>query len=171
MPARSDSSIAWREFLRQQDDAPSPFVLSAATDVIMKTSCRMALGWPGDTALVVDLSPSQLEDEWAADRILTLVDASGFERSRLIIRVSEALCLQFSGTVVRNLQVLQQAGIWLALEDFENRVSPASSSIKFDQIGIGRTFLSSLASAGEDQVMEAFTGVARPSRARRVASR
>ncbi len=171
LPARSDSSILPSEFLTQQDDAPSAFVTRAATDVIMKTSCRMAMGWPGETALVVDLTPGQLEDQWAADRILTLVDASGFERTKLIIRVSEALCLQFSASVARNLQQLQQAGIWLALEQFENRVSPASSSIRFDQIAIGRTFVSSLASAGEDQVMKAFTGETRPARAKRVAKR
>jgi diguanylate cyclase (GGDEF)-like protein len=169
--ASSDSSILPSKLLSQQDDAPSAFVLRAATDVIMKTSCRMAVAWPGETALVVDLTPGQLEDEWAADRILTLVDSSGFERSKLIIRVGEALCLQFSASVARNLQQLQQAGIKLALEAFENRVSPASSSIRFDQIAIGRTFLSSLASAGEDQVMEAFTGAARPVPARRVAKR
>lgn len=164
-PESSDSSVVSHE-----DGVPLAFVVSAATDVIMKTSCRMASAWPSETALVVDLTPGQFEDEWAADRILMLVDSSGFERSKLIIRVSEALCSQFSRTVMENLQRLQQAGISLALQDFENRVSPTQSSIRFDQIAIGRTFLTSLID-GENQVMEAFAGAARPGGPRRVAKR
>ncbi len=117
------------------------FLVAAALEILIKESRRIATTWLGGSAVVVQLSIDQLQDEWAADRLITIIKCGGLEASDLVVKVKES-CFTCAAAV-RNLQTLQQAGIRIILADFKNVSAGRCSSIRFDYIELSDDYLNS----------------------------
>jgi diguanylate cyclase (GGDEF)-like protein len=124
-------------------DQLSTFLSAAAMEAAIKASRRIAATWLGGTAVAVRLSADQLEDEWAANRLLTIMTCNGLQPSKLVVKVKESCFSAASSTAVHNLEILQRAGIRIVLSDFRNSSKGRSSSITFDHVELDDAYLTS----------------------------
>ena len=93
-------------------------VIRELNDVILKRALDAASEWPIDIDLSFNLSAVQLGRAGAAERLLFILENSGFSPSRVQFEVTETAILSDMGTARIEMEKLQNAGCKLALDDF-----------------------------------------------------
>jgi EAL domain-containing protein (putative c-di-GMP-specific phosphodiesterase class I) len=97
--------------------------------------------------LNVNLSARQLGDPELVDRVITTLEATGFDPTRLVLEITENALIEDIETAVRQLEALRTLGIRIALDDFGMGHSSLRHLAKLpvDVLKIDRLFVQALA--------------------------
>jgi diguanylate cyclase (GGDEF)-like protein len=115
---------------------------------VMRQALALAVRWPGELSLAVNVSPVQFKDPLLADRIQVLLREVGFAPGRLEIEVSEHSLLHDNTLTLATIQRLKNAGVRISLDDFGTGYAALSQfrELPFDRIKIDRHFVNSMRS-------------------------
>ena len=85
---------------------------------IAKTALENAAHWPANMRLSINVTPADLAAPSFADELLSIVEASGFDKNRLTLEITEHVLLDELERSASMLLTLQDAGMRIALDDF-----------------------------------------------------
>jgi diguanylate cyclase (GGDEF)-like protein len=121
-------------------------IIGALAQVLLRKAARAAVGWPEDTFLSFNLSPSQLVDQRTSERVLAILDETGLPPQRLEIEITETgmMCEPASAEAI--VEDLRAAGIRIALDDFGTGQSSLGRlrQLHFDKIKIDQAFVAAM---------------------------
>lgn len=130
---------------------------------ILRQACQVAVRWPGNVFLSIDVLSSQLKDGKFTNRVLDILQETGLAPERLEIEVTES-------TLVRNLDAaqdilggLRQAGVRIVLDNFGTGYSSLYHlrNFKMDKIKIDGSFVHGMLFEKEDAgIVRALVGLA-----------
>lgn len=126
-------------------------------DWVLSTACRQLRDWQrsglGDLTMSVNVSPRQLRDPDFAQRVCSILLASGIEPAALELEITETEALQSTQDGTRRLEPLRALGIKIAIDDFGTGFSSLSrlQSMPIDRLKIDQSFVRDLADAGNDR--------------------
>lgn len=114
-------------------------------DWVLGEACKVARRWP-ELSVAVNLSPAQFRTTGFADRVTSLVTASGVKPEQIELEVTEGMLIADDDLVRDCLHALRRAGFRIALDDFGTGYSSLSYLRKFevDKIKIDRSFVQQL---------------------------
>jgi EAL domain-containing protein (putative c-di-GMP-specific phosphodiesterase class I) len=127
---------------------------------VMAAACRVAMTWPDNVHLSVNVSPIQLARADFLESVKHALDSSGLAPSRLEMEITESVLLDHD---TRNLELLGQLhdlGIGISLDDFGTGYSSLSylDRFAFDKIKIDRSFVMRLGdSSGISTIISAIS--------------
>jgi diguanylate cyclase (GGDEF)-like protein len=113
---------------------------------IMRQAFEEARTWDSGLSLSVNISPSQLQDPWLAQKIVKLLVETGFPAERLEVEITESSLFENLGLAQSIVASLKNQGIRIALDDFGTGYSSLAHlrALPFDRIKIDRSFVMSL---------------------------
>jgi diguanylate cyclase (GGDEF)-like protein len=129
----------------------------------MRDACRVAVTWPDDIRVAVNVSTIQFHRPGLREVVLQALAASGLAPHRLEIEITESIFLDSSEGTMQALHGLKSLGVRIALDDFGTGYSSLSylQSFPFDKIKIDRSFIQALANReGAAAVIKAITDLA-----------
>lgn len=109
-------------------------------------ACRIAAQWPAHLMVAVNLSPVQLLSGAIVNTIRDVMERYSLPAYRLEIEITEGILLTDSEMVLRQLTVLRDMGVAVALNDFGTGYSSLSYLWKFpfSKLKIDRSFAAAL---------------------------
>lgn len=134
---------------------------------LFEEACQQLARWDADgltgadraLRLFVNLSPRQLAEEGAVDRLLEAVVSQELDPGRLVMELTETAVMRRPGEVDR----LTDAGIGLAIDDFGTGYASLAylKLLDVDLLKIDRSFVGGLGTSREDTaIVEAVIGLA-----------
>ncbi|KYK49911.1 hypothetical protein A1D31_39515 [Bradyrhizobium liaoningense] len=138
-------------------------LINALGDQLFRRACLDATAWPKTFSLAFNISPVQLRDSALGERILLIVEQTGFSPRRLEIEITESAFLESDGAAKIVIDELRQAGVRIALDDFGTGYATLSQLLSFrpDKIKIDRSFVSRLNDSTDSRVIvRAILGLA-----------
>lgn len=110
---------------------------------LLEQACREASSWGPDVILSFNVSPVQLKDPWLAERILEVLDRTGFSPRRLTMEITENALIVEPENAKRIVSMLKRHGMQLALDDFGTGFSSICHlrMLPFDKLKIDRSFI------------------------------
>ncbi|WP_296707785.1 EAL domain-containing protein [Rhodoblastus sp.] len=123
--------------------AESGELIHAITRAALRKALRAARNWPHDIKLSFNISIRDLVSQRALTQIMTLIEGSGFDPSRLDIEVTEtALVADFERAAAAIAQ-LKRMGVNISLDDFGAGHSSLAyiHRLPLDMIKIDRSFV------------------------------
>ena len=130
-------------------------------DWVLESACRSALLWPEDIGVSVNMSPVQLREQHdVVSRVTKILDATGFDPSRLSIEITETAALMEKQYTIDCLRKFQKLGIDIVLDDFGVGHSSLSylQSFPFDKLKLDRSFVSSQYSSSKTRAIMKLVG-------------
>ncbi len=102
--------------------------------------------------VAVNVSAVQFRNPLLGDRIMMLLNLSGFDPSMLTLEITEAVLMDDTSTVRATLQQLHHAGIGLSLDDFGTGYSSINylKLFPFKKVIIDRSFIKELVDNSDD---------------------
>lgn len=130
----------------------------ALSDHILRSALRAASAWPAVLAgqrLAVNITASDIARAGFADRLLGMVDDSGFPRSRLTVEVTETGLIEELGEAAKLLSTLRQAGCRVAIDDFGTGYSSLAylKALPLDYLKIDRRLSQDIAGSPRDRIV------------------
>lgn len=124
-------------------------LIGPLSDAIMREACWKAAAWArqGRPAKVaVNVSALQFRDEQFAENVLRLVEHAGLPPDHLELEITETVVMENPDRALRIIEVLREAGVRLAIDDFGCGHSSlaALSKLPFDVIKIDQQFVRAL---------------------------
>lgn len=131
---------------------------------VLRRACTEALNWPklpdADMApsLSVNISTLQLQDPNIVERIVSVLDDTGFPADRLELEVTESVLIADSEKVTVILNQLSEIGIKLAMDDFGKGYSSLSylQNFSLSKLKIDRYFISDLNTSKGQSIVRAI---------------
>ena len=122
---------------------------------LLAKACRKALEAPGDFALAVNISPSQVRDQWFPEKTLRALRESGFPARRLEIEVTESAVIGDMARARSSLMSLKNQGVGVALDDFGAGHSSLYllRDLPIDKVKIDRSWISRFTGDRENAAM------------------
>ncbi len=119
---------------------------------VLDRACQTLFDWP-QVALAIHLSPSQLGSDRVVERVLAILERTGFEAERLQLEVTEHTILDLRA--VEKLKQLRATGIKIVLKDFGTGYSSLSylQKLNIDKVKIDRSFVQDLANLQESKAI------------------
>jgi len=119
---------------------------------VLRAACTEAANWPSDLTIAINLSPAQFRSKELVSIIVGALAASGIAPQRLELEITETVIMHDSEAVFAALEQLRELGVRIALDDFGTGYSSLSflQKFPFDKVKIDRSFVSELASEGEE---------------------
>ena len=113
---------------------------------LLAQACRKALSAPGEFQLAVNISPSQVRDQWFPEKVLRTLKETGFPSQRLEIEVTESAMIGDIQRAKTALLSLKNQGVKIALDDFGTGYSSLFllRELPIDKLKIDRSFVSSM---------------------------
>ncbi|MGD9893714.1 MAG: putative bifunctional diguanylate cyclase/phosphodiesterase, partial [Dehalococcoidia bacterium] len=119
---------------------------------VVESACRSAIAWQRLRAdgpplrVSINISAGHLQQSDLAAQVATLLDATGFDPSSLILEITENALLQDATAALHSIRALKRLGIQLAIDDFGTGYSALSYLRRFpvDSIKIDRSFVREL---------------------------
>ncbi len=110
---------------------------------VLEQACRVALCWPENVHIAVNLSPVQFRDPKIVETVQTVLADTGLPASRLELEVTEGVLIADEQQALRTLSELRELGVTLALDDFGTGYASLSYLRKFpfEQIKLDRSFV------------------------------
>jgi predicted signal transduction protein with EAL and GGDEF domain len=158
----SDGRIAGFEMLARWhhpvsgDISPSVFVplaesiglIGIMSEQLIRQACLVALTWPADIFVSVNVSPVQLRDRSFPAALRAILDETGLPPLRLEIELTETALIDDFQLAHEILVDLKSTGIRLALDDFGTGYSSLRhlQSLPLDKIKIDMGFVGSMTS-------------------------
>jgi diguanylate cyclase (GGDEF)-like protein len=131
---------------------------------LLAQSCRKALDAPGEFNLAVNISPSQVRDQWFPEKVLRTLRETNFPAQRLEIEVTESAMIGDVARAKSSLMSLKNQGVRVALDDFGTGYSSLFllRELPIDKIKIDRSFVSRLVTDRESgTIVGALVGLGR----------
>ncbi|WP_395645647.1 putative bifunctional diguanylate cyclase/phosphodiesterase [Terricaulis sp.] len=119
---------------------------------LLAQACRKALEAPGDFTLAVNISPSQIRDQWFPEKVLRTLKETGFPAQRLEIEVTESAMIGDIQRAKSALMSLKNQGVRIALDDFGTGYSSLFllRALPIDKLKIDRSFVATLTADREN---------------------
>ncbi|SDA34618.1 diguanylate cyclase (GGDEF) domain-containing protein [Methylobacterium sp. UNC378MF] len=113
---------------------------------ILREACRVAVGWPNDIRIAVNLSPRQFRHSDLPQLVRSALRTTGLDAPRLELEVTESVFLEATPAINATLVKLREMGVRLSLDDFGTGYSSLSylRRIAFDKIKIDQSFVRDL---------------------------
>jgi len=131
---------------------------------LLAQACRKALDAPGEFMLAVNISPSQVRDQWFPEKVLRTLRETGFPAQRLEIEVTESAMIGDIQRAKSSLMSLKNQGVKVALDDFGTGYSSLFllRALPIDKLKIDRSFVSTLTADRENAtIVGALVGLGR----------
>ena len=131
---------------------------------LLAQACRKALEAPGLFTLAVNISPSQVRDQWFPEKVLRTLRETGFPAQRLEIEVTESAMIGDIQRAKSSLMSLKNQGVKVALDDFGTGYSSLFllRALPIDKLKIDRSFVSTLTADRENAtIVGALVGLGR----------
>ncbi|HYD71736.1 MAG TPA: EAL domain-containing protein [Candidatus Binatia bacterium] len=129
---------------------------------LLAQACRKSLDAPGEFMLAVNISPSQVRDQWFPEKVLRTLRETGFPAQRLEIEVTESAMIGDMERAKRSLLSLKNQGVKIALDDFGTGYSSLFllRALPIDKLKIDRSFVSTLTAEHENAtIVRALVGL------------
>ncbi len=113
---------------------------------IMRQACIRARSWPPELQLAVNISPQQLQDRQLPEKIMGILNETGFAPGRLEIEITETALIADIEAARKALMSLRALGIRIALDDFGTGYSSLYhlKELKFDKLKIDRSYIATI---------------------------
>ena len=131
---------------------------------LLAQACRKALDLPGDFTLAVNISPSQVRDQWFPEKVLRTLKETGFPAQRLEIEVTESAMIGDIQRAKSSLMSLKNQGVKVALDDFGTGYSSLFllRALPIDKLKIDRSFVGTMTTDRENAtIVGALIGLGR----------
>lgn len=117
---------------------------------VLRTACNVAVEWPRQLTVSVNLSPRQFEDGFLAGHVARALEASGLDPRRLELEITEGLLLSDADSVMQQLRDLKALGVGIAMDDFGTGYSSLNYlwRFPFGKLKIDQSFVRAL--GGDD---------------------
>jgi diguanylate cyclase (GGDEF)-like protein len=148
-PHRLRGMISPVDFIPVAEDAG---LVDAMFWALLAQACRKALDAPGEFMLAVNISPSQVRDQWFPEKVLRTLRETGFPPQRLEIEVTESAMIGDVARAKSSLMSLKNQGVRVALDDFGTGYSSLFllRELPIDKLKIDRSFVARLTTDREN---------------------
>jgi diguanylate cyclase (GGDEF)-like protein len=148
-PHKERGMISPTQFIPVAEEAG---LVDAMFWTLLAQACRKALDAPGDFMLAVNISPSQIRDQWFPEKVLRTLKETGFPARRLEIEVTESAMIGDVQRAKSALMSLKNQGVKVALDDFGTGYSSLFllRELPIDKLKIDRSFVSTLTADREN---------------------
>ncbi|MGE0595732.1 MAG: putative bifunctional diguanylate cyclase/phosphodiesterase [Hyphomonadaceae bacterium] len=160
-PHKERGMISPAEFIPVAEEAG---LVDSMFWALLAQACRKALDEPGDFILAVNISPSQVRDQWFPEKVLRTLKETGFPAQRLEIEVTESAMIGDIQRAKTSLMSLKNQGVKVALDDFGTGYSSLFllRALPIDKLKIDRSFVASLTTDRENAtIVGALIGLGR----------
>ncbi|WP_394170353.1 putative bifunctional diguanylate cyclase/phosphodiesterase [Saccharospirillum alexandrii] len=126
---------------------------------VLKEACAQLRHWQTQyeipMMMSINVSPRQFQDGSILAAVKTVLGQMLLNPNSLQLEVTEGLLVNASERVVRELNVLRDAGVQLALDDFGTGYSSLSylRNLPFTVLKIDKTFINEIARRSQDEAM------------------
>jgi len=119
---------------------------------LLAQACRKALNTPGEFVLAVNISPSQVRDQWFPEKVLRTLRETGFPAQRLEVEVTESAMIGDVARAKSSLMSLKNQGVQVALDDFGTGYSSLFllRELPIDKLKIDRSFVARITADREN---------------------
>ncbi len=119
---------------------------------LLAQACRTALQSRDNFILAVNISPSQIRDQWFPEKVLRTLTETSFPARRLEIEVTESAMIGDIQRAKTSLMSLKNQGVKIALDDFGTGYSSLLllRALPIDKLKIDRSFVSNMLSEREN---------------------
>ena len=113
---------------------------------VLRQACRGADMIPGDCFIAINIAPQDIQDEWFVEKILKVLQETGFPPHRLEVELTENALISDLTAAKKIIRSLKNIGVDIALDDFGTGYSSLYylSELTFDKLKIDRSFVSSM---------------------------
>ena len=148
-PHRERGMISPATFIPVAEDAG---LVDAMFWALLAQACRKALEAPGEFILAVNISPSQVRDQWFPEKVLRTLRETGFPAQRLEIEVTESAMIGDVARAKSSLMSLKNQGVRIALDDFGTGYSSLFllRELPIDKLKIDRSFVARITTDREN---------------------
>ncbi|MEZ6023428.1 MAG: EAL domain-containing protein [Hyphomonadaceae bacterium] len=160
-PHRERGMISPARFIPVAEEAG---LVDAMFWTLLAQACRQALEAPGEFILAVNISPSQVRDQWFPEKVLRTLRETGFPARRLEIEVTESAMIGDVARAKSSLMSLKNQGVQVALDDFGTGYSSLFllRELPIDKLKIDRSFVARVTSERENAtIVGALVGLGR----------
>lgn len=130
---------------------------------VLRQSCQAAASfWPDHVGLSLDIFPSQIKEQNLVQRVMAVLQETGFSPARLELEVAESTLVRDMQTAQKILGNMRDNGIRIALGKFGTGYSSLYHlrNFKLDKIKIDRGFVQSMESEAESaRIVSALVGL------------
>ncbi len=148
-PHRERGMISPVDFIPVAEEAG---LVDAMFWALLARACAKALSTPGEFMLAVNISPSQIRDQWFPEKVLRTLRETGFPAQRLEIEVTESAMIGDIQRAKSALMSLKNQGVRIALDDFGTGYSSLFllRALPIDKLKIDRSFVGTLTTDREN---------------------
>ncbi len=137
-------------------------LINDITMSILHKACLDVRSLPSELTISINIAPRQIQDEWLAQNILTVLARTRFPTHRLEIELTENALVDDIASAKHVISSLKSLGIKVALDDFGTGYSSLCylSELPFDKIKIDRSFIRTLHDRPESaKIVSAIVGL------------
>lgn len=149
------------EFIPVAEDAG---LVDAMFWALLAHACRKALDVPGEFTIAVNISPSQVRDQWFPEKILRTLREANFPPQRLEIEVTESAMIGDIQCAKAALSSLRNQGVQIALDDFGTGYSSLLllRELPINKLKLDRSFVANITTdQGNATIVGALVGLGR----------
>lgn len=112
-------------------------------DWVVTEACRVAVLWPDDLNVAVNLSVQQFQNGRASRAVADALQTSGLAPSRLEVEITERVFASDIDSVRAEMRALHDLGVWISLDDFGTGYSSLHyvMNFPFDKLKIDKAFV------------------------------
>ncbi|WP_337268851.1 putative bifunctional diguanylate cyclase/phosphodiesterase [Oryzifoliimicrobium ureilyticus] len=129
---------------------------------VLREACKAAALWPAYMKVAVNLSVCQFRQASLLSNVVSALNESGLQPSRLEIEITESVFLADVDQSLPLLRALKELGIRIAIDDFGIGYSSLGylRAFSFDKIKLDRSFVAGIESdAGNLSIVKAVVGI------------
>ena len=138
--------------------------IDALTVSVMRAALKAARDWAPNLSIAINIAPQQLKSESLIERLLAVLQETGFPAERFEIEITENALIGDLDQARRVVLGLKSHGIRVALDDFGTGYSSLShlSELPFDKLKIDRSFIHTMHGRPESAtIVNAIIGLGR----------
>ncbi|MEP6785407.1 MAG: bifunctional diguanylate cyclase/phosphodiesterase [Sphingomonadales bacterium] len=137
--------------------ARSEYLVTLSNHVQIR-ALEMAASWPsalGHLRLSINITANDIASPAFAEGFLSIVEASGFDRYRLTVEITESGLIDNLGVAAATFARLRSAGIRVAIDDFGTGYSSLAwlKSLPLDYLKIDKDLAQDIAGSARDRVV------------------
>ncbi|MGZ8364301.1 MAG: putative bifunctional diguanylate cyclase/phosphodiesterase, partial [Caulobacteraceae bacterium] len=129
---------------------------------LLAQACLDARAWPSDVGLALNISPVQLRDTRLPEKLMAVMEATGFAPSRLEVEITENALVGDFDAAKLILVKLKSYGVTISLDDFGTGYSSLHHlrELPFDKLKIDRSFVASMYDSDDSRkIIDAIIGL------------
>ncbi len=122
---------------------------------VLNHACREAATWPAPIRVAINVSPLQFRGSNLPGIVVQALAAAGLAPERLELEITEAVLMEKSASVAKQIQRIRALGVGISMDDFGTGYSSLSYllSYPFTKIKIDRSFVLGLRDAPNSRVV------------------